>query len=102
LPITEFDEETAKELLKQEKFNPYFLINLVGGKSWKINNKYIGFFANVSNILNTTYKTGGFEQSRNANYTKLLEDKTRDKPLFGPKYWFGYGASYYASVYLRF
>ncbi len=101
LPITDFDEEIAKKLLKQEKFNPYFLINFVGGKSWKIKNKYIGFFANVSNILNTTYKTGGFEQSRNANYTKLLEDRTREKPLFGPKYWFGYGASYYASVYLR-
>ena len=32
----------------------------------------------------------------------LLEDKSREKPLFGPKYWFGYGTSYYASVYFRF
>lgn len=102
LPINNYDEEIAKKLLQQEKFNAYYLVNIVGGKSWKINNNYIGFFVNVSNILNKEYKTGGFEQSRNANYNTLLEDKTRDKPLFGPKYWFGYGTSYFASVYFRF
>ncbi len=101
LPFQNYDEEIAQELLKQEKFKPYYLVNLVGGKSWKVNNYYFGFFANVSNILNTTYKTGGFEQSRNANYQTLLEDKSRTLPLFGPKYWFGYGTSYYASVYFR-
>jgi len=102
LPINDIDEEIARELLRQEKLDPYFLVNIVGGKSWKIKQSYIGFFANVSNILNTNYKTGGFEQSRNANYSTLLEDKSREKPLFGPKYWLGYGTSYYASVYFRF
>lgn len=102
LPIYDYDEGTAKELLKQEKFDPYYLVNIVGGKSWKINDYYIGFFINVGNILNTEYKTGGFEQSRNANYNTLLEDKTREKQLFGPKYWYGYGTSYYTSVYFRF
>ncbi len=102
LAIYDYDEGTAKELLKQEKFNPYYLVNVVGGKSWKINDYYIGFFVNVGNILNTEYKTGGFEQSRNANYNTLLEDKTREKPLFGPKYWYGYGTSYYTSIYFRF
>ncbi len=102
LPINDYDEEIAKKLLKQEQFDPYFLVNMVGGKSWKINDYYIGFFLNVGNVLNTAYKTGGFEQSRNANYNTLLEDKTRDKPLFGSKYWFGYGTSYYTSVYFRF
>ncbi|MCF6223514.1 MAG: TonB-dependent receptor [Flavobacteriaceae bacterium] len=102
LPIDDYDINIAKRLLRQEKFEAYFLVNLVGGKSWKINNNYIGFFANVSNVLNTSYKTGGFEQSRNANYYTLLEDQLRDKPLFGAKYWFGYGTSYFASVYYRF
>ena len=101
MPITDYDEDIARELLRQEKFKAYTLINLVGGKSWKINNYYIGFFASISNILNTDYKTGGFEQSRNANYNTLLEDRNREKPLFGPKYWMGYGTTYYASVYLR-
>ena len=102
LPFPDYDEEIAKELLNQEKFKPYYLVNIVGGKSWKFKNYYVGFFVNVSNILNTEYKTGGFEQSRNANYRTLLEDKSREKPLFGPKYWFGYGTSYYTSVYFRF
>jgi len=102
LPINDYNKEIAKELLQQEKFDPYYLVNIVGGKSWKLKNYYIGFFFNVSNILNTEYKTGGFEQSRNANYHTLLEDHNRDKPLFGPKYWLGYGTSYYASVYFRF
>jgi len=102
LPINDYDEEIAKQLLKQEKFDPYYLVNLVGGKSWKINKYYIGFFLNIGNILNKEYKTGGFEQSRNANYHTLLEDQTREKPLFGPKYWLGYGTSYYTSIYFRF
>ena len=102
LPINNYDEQIAEKLLQQEKFKAYYLVNIVGGKSWKVKNYYFGFFANVSNILNNEYKTGGFEQSRNANYNTLLEDKTRDKPLFAPKYWFGYGTSYYASVYFRF
>lgn len=101
LPINDFDEDIARELLKQEKFNSYYLINMVGGKSWKINKYYLGFFANVSNILNSEYITGGYEQSRNVNYNNLLEDKERDLPLFGPKYWLGYGTTFYASIYLR-
>ncbi|MEN8124732.1 MAG: TonB-dependent receptor [Bacteroidota bacterium] len=101
-PINNYDEEIAQELLKQEKFKPYYLLNLVGGKSWKVKNYYFGFFANVSNLLNTPYKTGGFEQSRNANYQTLIEDKSRTLPLFGPKYWFGYGTTFYTSIYFRF
>ena len=101
LPFNNYDAEIAKELLSQQKFDSYFLVNVVGGKSWKIKQYYLGFFANVSNLLNTIYKTGGYEQSRNANYENLLEDKNRDYPLFGPKYWFGYGTSFYVSINFR-
>lgn len=100
-PIYDFDENIARELLKQEKFESYYLINIVGGKSWKLNNYYFGLFANISNILNTKYITGGYEQSRNVNYENLLEDRNRDLPLFGSKYWLGYGTTFYASIYLR-
>jgi len=103
LPIIGYDENIAKELLKQEQFDNYMLVNLVGGKSWKIGNKYVGFFASVANVLGETYKTGGYEQSRNANYTRLLEDSNRPGgKLFGPKYWFGRGTTYYMNVYFRF
>ncbi|MCK5816318.1 MAG: TonB-dependent receptor [Flavobacteriaceae bacterium] len=102
LPFDDYDPEIARELLAQEQFDNYFLLNAVGGKSWRIDKYYIGFFATIGNILNTTYKTGGFEQSRNANYRSLKEDKALDKPVFGPKYWHGYGTTYYLNVYFRF
>ena len=101
LPINDVNNVVARDLLKQETLEPYFLVNLVGGKSWKIAKYYLGFFINVGNILNKTYKTGGYEQSRNVNYTNLLADKSRLYPLFDSKYWFGYGTSFYLSLNLR-
>lgn len=102
LPLLGFDENIAEALLQQEEFDNYKLFNLVGGKSWRINQKFLGIFASLNNILSEDYKTGGYEQSRNVNYTLLKQDKDRDKPLFSPKYWFGPGTTYYAHVYLRF
>ena len=61
---------SLRELLKQEKFDDYMLVNLVGGKSFKLGKKYIGFFASINNVFNETYKTGGYEQSRNGNYNR--------------------------------
>ena len=100
--FNDYDPVLARELLKQEQFDDYFLVNAVGGKSWRINNNYIGFFATIGNILNVKYKTGGFEQSRNANFRELRDDKALDSPVFGSKYWQGYGTSYYLNVYYRF
>jgi len=100
-PINNFDPEVAEVLLEQETIAPYSILNLVGGKSWKFGNKYAGFFVSINNLTKTLYKTGGFEQARNANYTTLLEDKSREKPLFGPKYWFGYGTTFFTSIYFR-
>lgn len=102
-PMLDFDQETAIQLLKQEEIDPYMLVNLSGGKSWKVKSNYIGFFAVVSNILNENYKTGGFEQSRLAKYDRLIEDQGRENgPIFGNRYFFGYGTTYYLNFYLRF
>jgi hypothetical protein len=60
------NEETVRKALKQEKFANFNLLNLTGGKSWRIDTTTIGFFASINNALDTTYKTGGFEQSRKA------------------------------------
>lgn len=98
----DYNPEIAKILLKQEDFGEYMLVNVVGGKSWRIKGYYVGFFATVSNILDQHYKTGGFEDSRLADYEKLQEDRNRNTPLFGNKYFFGYGTTYYANVYVRF
>ncbi|MGB7786901.1 MAG: TonB-dependent receptor, partial [Salinimicrobium sp.] len=102
LPIVTYNPEVAKALLQQEELDDYILVNLVGGKSWRIKNKYVGFFASLNNVLGESYRTGGFEQSRNANYLLLKEDMEREQPLFSPKYWFGPGTTYYAHLYFRF
>ncbi len=102
LPLLNYDENIARDLLRQEQFDDYFLLNAVGGKSWKIKDYYIGFFMSINNILDEVYKTGGFEQSRNANYRTLKEDRDREQSVFGTKYWYGTGASYYGNVYIRF
>jgi hypothetical protein len=95
-------QEQVNELLKQEKFDPIFLVNAVGGKSWKIDEYYLGFFMGINNVLGELFKTGGFEQSRKSNYPELKEDKQLEKPIFGPKYWYGGKTSYYLNLYVRF
>lgn len=98
----DIDPNRAKQLLTQEKFDAFYLFNIVGGKSWKVDKKmYLGFFASVNNIFNKTYKTGGFEQSRNTNYRELDNDMD-GSPSFGPKYYYGYGRNYYLNIYLNF
>jgi hypothetical protein len=102
IPFNDYDPEVARELLKQEKFDDYILVNVVGGKSWKIKNYFVGFFASINNILDQKYKTGGFEQGRSANYRTLSEDSANNTRVFGPKYWYGYGTTYYVNLYVRF
>ena len=103
LPFNDYDPEIAAGLLKQEEFDDYMLVNIVGGKSWKIDDYFIGFFATINNVLDQEYKTGGFEQSRTANYRNLKEDKSRENgPVFGPRYFFGNGTTYYVNAYIRF
>lgn len=97
------NQELADSYLKQEKFDSFYLFNLSGGKSWRINGKTLGLFANVNNVFDITYKTGGFEQSRNASYRQSLEDHTSGGPLvFGSKYFYGYGRTYMVNIYLTF
>ncbi len=101
-PFLDYDETIARELLKQETFDDYMTVNLTGGKSWLIDGKYIGLFVSVNNLLDEVYKTGGFEQGRNANYRQLREDKVLNKPIFGSKYWYGRGATYFLNLNVRF
>ena len=94
------------------------LLNIIGGKSWKIKNNIVGFFASINNLANVTYKTGGFEQARNANFRQLNQDASSatpaiaatptsdaipaNYPAFAPKYFYGYGRTYFVNLYLNF
>jgi hypothetical protein len=102
LPFNDYDPDLARELLKQEEFDDYMVVNAVGGKSWKIGDYFVGFFASINNILDKEYKTGGFEQGRNANFRELRDDNANPTRVFGPKYWYGRGTTYFLNVYFRF
>lgn len=101
-PQIDIDQQRYKQLLQQERFPAYFVLNATAGKSWKIKRNFTGFFLSFQNLLNTNYKTGGFEQGRNANFSHALEDHQRETPIFGPKYWWSLGSTFFISTYLRF
>ena len=97
--------ETVRDILKQEKFDSFALLNLTGGKSWRIskaNRNTVGFFASINNLLDVEYKTGGFEQSRKATFPDLQGDLANGTPSFGPKYFYGYGRTYFVNFYINF
>jgi len=101
-PINGVTQEEVDKLLAQERLEDIFLVNIVGGKSWKIDKYYFGFFASVNNLLGEKFRTGGFEQSRKGNFANFKEDAQLEHPLFGNKYWYGRGTSYYLNFYVRF
>ena len=102
VPYPEATEESVRKILQQEKLDPFTLINLTGGKSWKIKNDTFGFFASVNNVFDVEYKTGGFEQSRKATYPGLQEDLQSGTRSFGPKYFYGFGRTYFVNIYINF
>lgn len=103
-PTIVYNQDKANEFLAQEKFNPIRLLNVVGGKSWRFAYKYtLGLFANVNNVLDYKYKTGGFEQSRSASYKDIYEDRQGGGVgPFGPRYFNGYGRTYTVNIYFTF
>ena len=97
--------ETVRDILRQEKFDSFTLVNLTGGKSWRISKKTrdtFGVFASVNNLFDIEYKTGGFEQSRKATYPDLVADNANGTPSFGPKYFYGYGRTYFVNFFINF
>ncbi|MBD0851415.1 peptidase associated domain and porin domain-containing protein [Maribacter arenosus] len=95
-------EENVARLLKQERLDNFYLLNLVGGKSWLKKGKYISVFASINNVFDTVFRTGGYEQSRNGNYGQLKQDNLSGNPSFAPKYWYGYGRTYFLNVAYSF
>ncbi|MCZ8197951.1 MAG: TonB-dependent receptor [Flavobacterium sp.] len=96
------NQNLADQYLQQEQFDSFMLFNVVGGKSWRIGQNTLGIFANVNNILDKVYKTGGFEQARNATYSELYKDYQGPNRSFGNKYFYGYGRTFMVNVYLTF
>ncbi|MEY8020607.1 carboxypeptidase-like regulatory domain-containing protein [Muriicola sp. SD30] len=101
-PFPDISEDQLRHLLAQETLPPIYLLNLIGGKSWLYKGKYISTFLSVNNIFNVTYKSGGFEQSRNGNYQQMLRDNMSGTPSFGSKYWYGFGRTFFLNLAISF
>ncbi|MBB1140597.1 carboxypeptidase-like regulatory domain-containing protein [Myroides sp. WP-1] len=102
-PFTDITDGKLRQILKQEKLNDFTIVNITGGKSWRLPNRTIvGFFASINNVFNKVYKTGGFEQARNANYKQEIERNSGPYNRFGNKYFYGYGRNFFVNVYYNF
>ena len=102
-------DDKLRSILKQEKLADFTVVNITGGKSWRLPNRnLIGFFASINNVFNRHYKTGGFEQARNANYKQEVLNNAqyfnegKGYNTFGNKYWYGYGRNFFVNVYYNF
>ncbi|MFD0777754.1 hypothetical protein ACFQZF_03705 [Flavobacterium myungsuense] len=102
MSYTGANEESVRKVLKQEKLDPFTLVNLTGGKSWKIKSNTFGVFVTMNNVFDIEYKTGGFEQSRKATFPDLQQDLVSGVRAFGPKYFYGYGRTYFVNLYFNF
>ncbi|HUH46350.1 MAG TPA: hypothetical protein VLZ54_04290, partial [Arenibacter sp.] len=95
-------EDKVDRLLSQNKLDDIYLLNLIGGKSWLKGGKYISVFVSINNVFDAIYRTGGYEQSRNGHFGQLQQDNLNGNPSFAPKYWYGYGRSYFINLAISF
>lgn len=80
--------------LDQVKLKNGYNLTLFAGKSFRIKEKYLSFFLNISNLTNNKeFQTGGFEQLR---FDKTNVDK------FPPKVAYMYGLNYFIMTTFRF
>ena len=94
--------ENVAQLLRQNPLDEIYLLNMVGGKSWLTNGKYISVFLSINNLFDSTFRTGGYEQSRNGNFGQLQQDNLRNNPTFAPKYWYGFGRTFFLNLAFSF
>lgn len=102
-PYAGVSEESLRDALQPVKLPSAYFINANVGKSWRLGSYYLMITASVNNILdNTKYITGGFEQTRRATFPSFVEENNLEFSLFGPKYWYTQGRSYFINLQVRF
>ncbi|MDO6802432.1 TonB-dependent receptor [Wenyingzhuangia sp. 1_MG-2023] len=101
--IENLDTNLVSKFREQEKLKNFTLINLSGGKSWRLGDHgYLSIFWTVQNLLEINYRTGGFASGRVANYSEQLNDYNREQPLFGSRYFVGNGRTFFTGLYYSF
>jgi hypothetical protein len=71
------------------------MLNVFGGKSWKINKTYLYLNVGINNLLNNTdLITGGFEQLR-------FDAESRQVNRFPNRYFYAFGLNYFVNISVR-
>ena len=93
---TPYGADKIDQITRQEKLLAQFTVNLSGGKSWKIGDKYLRLYAQINNILNNQeFITGGYEQMR-------FDYAEQDLKKFSPVYFYSYGTNYMLILTFQF
>ncbi|WP_027377010.1 carboxypeptidase-like regulatory domain-containing protein [Kaistella palustris] len=102
-PYAGVTEAELRNVLQPTRLPSAYFLNANVGKSWRLGAYYVLVTASVNNILdNTKYITGGFEQTRRVTFPGYIEENSREFSLFGPKYWYTQGRSYFVNLQVRF
>lgn len=100
--IETLDDETKRNILKQEQLPGQFTMDLFAGYSWKIDksikslkkSQFMYFNVGISNLTNNRkFATGGFEQ---------LRFSVSDTGRFPSKYFYNFGTNFFASITYKF
>jgi len=89
--------ELYAAVLRQERLEDAFIMNLSGGYSYRIkHNEYIRLFVSITNLLDVRdYISGGYEQLR-------FYSESRDTDVFPTRYYYNYGRTFFASITYQF
>ncbi len=102
-PFADLSESELRRVLEPRRLPSAFFFNVNAGKSWVMGRFFVLISATVNNVFdNTRYITGGFEQTRNVKFPDFMQDRDREFTLFGPKYWYTQGRSYFVNLQFRF
>lgn len=87
---------TWDAILEQEELPDGIMVNVFGGKSWKVGQTFLYLNAGINNLLNNTrIRTGGFEQLR-------FDDESREVGRFPNRYFYVFGLNYFVNLSVRF
>lgn len=91
----EYGSDQWRRIIDQEELTGGVMVNVFGGKSWKINQTFLYLNVGINNLLNNTnLRTGGFEQLR-------FDDESRDVTRFPNRYFYAFGLNYFVNLSLR-
>ncbi len=97
------NSEHYQSITEQQQLDDQFTMDLFAGKSWRVSstssgaksNSFLVLNVGISNVLdNQDFITGGYEQLR-------YDFETKDPDAFAPKYFYGFGRTYFINVILR-